>query len=456
MPYIPHTDEERREMLASIGVARLEDLLESVPEALRMTHPLNLPEPLCEAALVRHVGGLASANRPVAPQDNYLGGGAYVGHLPEAVKSLALRSEFITAYTPYQAEVSQGTLQTVFEFQTMVSELAGLELANASLYDGATALVEGVRMALSVIGEKQPARRRVLVAGSVLPRWKEVLHTYFQPLRGDVELVFLPPAPALAPGDLDGLLGPETAAVVVQSPNAYGCLENVAPLAEAAHAAGALLVQAFDPIAVALFQCPGEAGADIAAAEGQSISQPLQFGGPYIGLFAARGDLVKHMPGRLIGETLDAVGNPGYVLAFQTREQHIRRDKATSNICTNQALVATFATIHLALLGPVGLREKAQALYTRCAWLAERAAALPGVELAGAGERFREFALRVPGRDAVLARMKAAGFAAGLPLPAEYGAELLLVAVNETQEKHDLERWLAAFAAALRGETTHA
>jgi len=456
MPYIPHTDEDRRGMLAAIGVARLDDLLESVPAHLRMTGPLDLPEPLSEAALVRHVGALAAANRPLAPQDCYLGGGSHVGHLPEAVKSLALRSEFITAYTPYQAEVSQGTLQTIFEFQTMVSELTGLDLANASLYDGATALVEGVRMALSVVGEKQPARRRVLVAGSILPRWKEVLRTYFHPLQDQVELHFLPATPALRPADLAGLLGPETAAVVVQSPNAYGCLEDVAPLAEAAHGVGALLVQGFDPIAVALFTCPGEAGADIAVAEGQSISQPLQFGGPQLGLFAARGDLVKHMPGRLIGETLDAVGNPGYVLAFQTREQHIRRDKATSNICTNQALVATFATIHLALLGPVGLREKAQALHTRCAWLAEKAAALPGVERVEAGEVFREFTLRVPDRDAVLARMRAAGIAAGLPLPAEYGEGLLAVAVNETQQKQDLERWLATFTGALRGEVTHA
>lgn len=456
MPYIPHTEADRRDMLAAIGVARLEDLLESVPEELRLRQALDLPAPLSEAALVREVGGLAADNRPVAPQDCYLGGGAYVGHLPEAVKSLALRSEFITAYTPYQAEVSQGTLQTIFEFQTMVSELSGLDLANASLYDGATALVEGVRMALAVKGEKEPARRRVLVAGQLLPRWKAVLRTYFHPLAEDVELEWLPlEGPRLSAAQLAGHLGPDVAAVVLQSPNVYGLVEDVAPLAAAAHEAGALLVQGFDPLAAALFACPGENGADIAAAEGQSLSQPLQFGGPYLGLFAARGDLIKQMPGRLIGETLDAVGARGYVLAFQTREQHIRREKATSNICTNQALVATFATIHLALLGPVGLREKAQALYTRASWLAEQAAALPGLSLLGEGERFREFTLHVPKRDAVLARLAAQGLAAGLPLPAEYGEDLLLVAVNEWQEKDDLERWLAALALALREEGIH-
>jgi len=458
MPYISNTDADRQAMLAAMGVARFEDLLESVPEGLRLRGPLNLPQPLSEGALDRELRGMAAQNRPVAPQDCFLGGGAYVGHLPEAVKNLALRSEFITAYTPYQAEVSQGTLQTIFEFQTLVSELAGLDLANASLYDGATALVEAVRMALAVqLDRKANGRRRVLVAAQILPRWREVLRTYFHPLRDEVELDFLPAgSPTLDAGQLAGHLGDDVAALVVQSPNVFGLMEDVAPLAQAAHQSGALLVQAFDPIAAALFQSPGEAGADLAVAEGQCLAQPLQYGGPYIGLFAARGDLVKQMPGRLIGETVDTEGARGFVLAFQTREQHIRRDKATSNICTNQALVATFATIHLALLGPVGLREKAQALYTRAAWLAEEAARLPGVTLLGVGERFREFALQVPGRDAVLAHLHAQGVLAGLPLPESLGKDLLLVAVNDLQEEADLRRWLNAMAGALAKEGHHA
>jgi glycine dehydrogenase subunit 1 len=338
----------------------------------------------------------------------------------------------------------------------MISELAGLDLANASLYDGATALVEAVRMALAVAREKDKGRRRVLVTPHLLPRWREVLATYFHPLRGQVTLDFLPvEGTRLAPDRLRGRLGDDVAALVVQSPNALGLVEDVAPLAAAAHEAGALLIQAFDPIAVALFQCPGEAGADIAVAEGQSIAQPLQFGGPYLGLFAARGDLVKQMPGRLIGETVDTEGTRGFVLAFQTREQHIRREKATSNICTNQALVATFATINLALLGPVGLREKAQALYTRASWLAGQAARLPGVQVLGEGERFREVALSVPGRDAVLARLAADGLLGGLPLPPELAREGLLVAVNEWQEEADLRRWLDAMARALKGELSN-
>ena len=457
MPYISNTDADRQAMLAAIGVPSFDHLLESVPEALRLSGPLQLEAPMSEAALDRNFRAMAAANQPVAPQDCYLGGGAYVGHLPEAVKNLALRSEFITAYTPYQAEVSQGTLQTIFEFQTLVAELAGLDLANASLYDGATALVEAVRMALAVqLDRKAPGRRRVLVAAQILPRWVQVLKTYFHPLRSEMQLDFLPMAgPTLGPADVEAHLGEDLAALVVQSPNALGLMENLAPLAAAAHAAGALFIHAFDPIAAALFQCPGEVGADLAVADGQCLAQPLQFGGPYIGLFAARGDLVKQMPGRLIGETVDTQGSRGFVLAFQTREQHIRRDKATSNICTNQALVATFTTIHLALLGPVGLREKAEALYTRCSWLAEEAAKLPGCTLVGQGERFREFALRVPGRDAVLASLRREGILGGLPLPESLGLDLMLVAVNDVQEGADLQRWLDAMARALK-ETQHA
>jgi glycine dehydrogenase subunit 1 len=448
MPYIPNTDDDRQAMLAAIGVERFEDLLAGIPAALRLSQPLELPEPLAEPALSRLLAESACGNRTVAPQDCYLGGGAYVTHIPEAVRTLALRSEFITAYTPYQAEVSQGTLQTIFEFQTMIARLAGLDLANASLYDGATALVEGIRMAVAA-GRKRP---RVLMAGQILPRWREVVKTYFHPLRDQIELEWLPATgPLLDIGALRARLGEDLAAVVIQSPNAFGAIEDVTAAAELAHSCGALLVQAFDPLAAALFASPGECGADIAVAEGQSIAQPLQFGGPYIGLFAARGSLLKLMPGRLIGETLDAVGERGFVLAFQTREQHIRREKATSNICTNQALVATFATIHLALLGETGLREKAEALYTRASWLRERLCALPGVEALHGGEHFREIALRVPNRDEVLAALRQRWILGGLPLPAGLAEEGLLLAVNEYQERADLERFVQAFAAALEG-----
>lgn len=444
MPYISNTDQDRAGMLDAIGVASFEELLHGIPAELRFRESLDLPPALPESSLARHVEELAGMNRSCPPQDCYLGGGAYVTHIPEAVKSLALRSEFITAYTPYQAEVSQGTLQTVFEFQTMIAELAGLDLANASLYDGATALVEALRMALAVTDGK---RNRIVLPEALFPRWAEVLKTYFHPLRDQVELVFLEEQRTQSSAeDLKNLLDEQLAAVVVQSPNRYGLMEDVPALAAAVHDAGALLIQVFDPIAVGLFSSPGEDGADIAVAEGQSIAQPLQFGGPYIGLFATRDEWVKQVPGRLIGQTLDTEGTPGYVLAFQTREQHIRREKATSNICTNEALVATFTTIHLALLGPEGLRDKARSLYTRAAWLAEQFAAREGLALIGEGERFREVAVRIPNRDKVINLMRADGILAGLPLPGVEDG--LLVAVNEFQEKADLERYLKAFDAA--------
>ncbi len=446
MPYISNTDQDRAQMLATIGVGSFEDLLKDIPGELRLKGGLVLPAALPESALARHVEELAGTNKPVAPQDCYLGGGAFVTHIPEAVKSLALRSEYITAYTPYQAEVSQGTLQTVFEFQTMIAELAGMDIANASLYDGSTALVEAIRMALSVAGK---GRNRVLVCGSLYSRWAEVLETYFHPLKDSITIEFMAEATATTPAMLSGMLGEDLAALVVQSPNAHGLMEDVPALANAVHEANALLIQVFDPIAVALFQSPGEAGADIAVAEGQPIAQPLQYGGPYIGLFATREEWVKQVPGRLIGQTLDTEGNTGYVLAFQTREQHIRREKATSNICTNEALVATFTTIHLALLGPEGLKDKAQSLYTRASWLADTLKA-KGYELIGEGERFREVAVRIPGRDSAIARMREAGILAGLPIPGS--DEGLLIAVNEFQEKQDLERYLQALEQA--GEAT--
>jgi len=330
----------------------------------------------------------------------------------------------------------------------MIARLAALDIANASLDDGATALVEGLRAALAAGGK---GRRRVLVAGQVLPRWREVVRTYFRPLAGQVEVEWLPASgPTLDLEALRARLGEDLAAVAVQSPNACGAIEDVAAAAVLAHSCGALLVQAFDSVAAALFAPPGESGADVALAEGQSLAQPLQYGGPYVGLFAARESLLKLMPGRLIGETVDAAGARGFVLAFQTREQHIRREKATSNICTNQALVATFATIHLALLGETGLREKAEALYTRAAWLRERLAAIDGVEALHGGEHFREFALRVPGRDGLLAALREKWILGGLPLPRELAADGLLVAVNEYQELADLERFARAFEAALR------
>jgi len=451
MPYIGNTDEDRRQMLEAIGVSGFEELLRDIPAELRLRGGLDLPPPLAEPALNRHLEELAALNRRVPPQDCYLGGGAYVTHIPEAVSSLAARSEFITAYTPYQAEVSQGTLQAIFEFQTMICCLTDMEVANASMYDGATAMAEAMRMAASVTG-----RRRLIVSGHLRPRYRSVIRSYFHDQPFSVETLS-GAGPAFDAAGLEERIDEEAAAVVIQSPNRYGTIEDVAKAARLAREKGALLIQDFDPLALGLFQTPGEAGADIAVGEGQSISQPLQFGGPYLGLFAGRKSMVKQMPGRLIGATRDAAGERGFVLTFQTREQHIRREKATSNICTNQALMATCATIHMALLGPRGLRDKARALYTRASWLAEQLERLPGAELlnrGGGGEAlpcFREFALRLPGRDRVLAELDREGILGGLPLDGEYGEDGLLVAVNEFQERADLERYIAIVRDTLEG-----
>jgi glycine dehydrogenase subunit 1 len=437
MPYISNTDADRRAMLDRIGVAQFEDLLSNLPEGVRQTDELALAPAMSEVECTRHLQELASLNRALPPEDCYLGGGAYVTHIPETVRHLAFRSEFITAYTPYQAEISQGTLQTIFEFQTMMTNLSGLDIANASLYDGATALVEALRMAMSAT-----RRKRIVTSGSILPRWREVLKAYLAPLDVEWHEVSLN-EPSIDFDALEAILDDKTAAVAVFSPNAFGLMEDVARASEMAHEKGALLVQAFDPLAVGLLASPGELGVDIAVAEGQPIAQPVQFGGPYLGILAATKGLVKKMPGRLIGQTVDVDGKPGFVLTFQTREQHIRREKATSNICTNQALVAAFATMHLALLGPDGLRNKAQALYTRASWLRDELQQLGLSIFAPEKPFFREFAIEVPDADDFLSKMTTLGFLAGLARRVG-DRDLVLIAVNEYQQIDDLNRFLLA------------
>jgi glycine dehydrogenase subunit 1 len=349
MPYIANSDHDRQLMLDRIGVARFEDLLAGIPATNRIHEDLPVSPALSESALVRHVKELAAANLVPAPQDCFLGGGAYITYIPETVRSLATRSEFITAYTPYQAEVSQGTLQVIYEFQSMICRLTGMQIANASLYDGGSALAEALRMARA-IREDQPGRTRMLLSDGLFRKHFQVARTYGAPWPHELERLPLENG-RLNPLTLDHELDETVCAVVIQSPNALGSLEDLQELTARCHAAGALVIHVFDPLAQALFTSSGEADVDIAVGEGQSISQPPQYGGPNLGLFASRAEWVRQMPGRLIGSTEDGQGRRGYVLTFQTREQHIRRAKATSNICTNQALVATFATIYLACWG---------------------------------------------------------------------------------------------------------
>lgn len=450
MPYIANSDRDRQAMLDRIGVARFEDLLSGIPAGNRIHEDLAVSPALSESELVRHVHELAAANLVPAPQDCYLGGGAYISHIPETVKTLATRSEFITAYTPYQAEVSQGTLQVIYEFQSMICRLTGMQIANASMYDGASALAEALRMARS-LREDQPARTRILLSDGLFRKHFQVARTYGAPWPHELERLPLENG-RLNPNTLSHELDETVCAVVIQSPNALGSIEDLNELTARCHAAGALVIHVFDPLAQALFTSSGEADVDIAVGEGQSISQPPQYGGPNLGLFASRAEWVRQMPGRLIGSTEDNQGRRGYVLTFQTREQHIRRAKATSNICTNQALVATFATIYLSLLGGTGLRELALGLHTRACWLADRLERIPGIELLSARPFFREFAVRVPGRDRVLDELKRQGVLAGLALDAQRGTEALLVAVNEYQHHDDLEKFARLIERALGGE----
>ncbi|MCB1047998.1 MAG: aminomethyl-transferring glycine dehydrogenase subunit GcvPA [Calditrichaeota bacterium] len=439
MPYIANSDRDRQAMLDRIGAASIDELLAGIPASNRLTEELAVSPALSESELVRHVHELAAANLVPAPQNCFLGGGAYISYIPETVRVLATRSEFITAYTPYQAEVSQGTLQVIYEFQSMIQRLTGMEIANASLYDGGSALAEGLRMARA-IHEDQPGRKRILLSDGLFRKHLQVARTYGSPWPHSLETIALENG-RLNPGALSERLDDTVCAVVIQSPNAFGSVEDLKELTARCHAAGALVIHVFDPLAQALFTSSGEADVDIAVGEGQSISQPPQYGGPNLGLFASRARWVRLMPGRLIGSTEDATGKRGYVLTFQTREQHIRRAKATSNICTNQALVATFATIYLSLMGGSGLRQLARSLYTRATWLAERLERIPGCRVLSAAPFFREFALELPGRDRVLEELKRQGVLAGLALDSRRGSNALLVAVNEFQTQDDLENF---------------
>ncbi|GIU96629.1 MAG: putative glycine dehydrogenase (decarboxylating) subunit 1 [Actinomycetota bacterium] len=415
-------------MLETLGLERLDDLFDQIPPEVRLDRPLDLPPGRCEPDLVRDLRGLAARNRSVEDLVCFAGAGAYDHYVPSVVWALAGRSEFQTSYTPYQPELSQGVLQALFEFQSMVCELTAMEVSNASLYDGSTALVEAVNMARA--GE----RTEVVVAGGVDPRHVAVLATYG---RGSGFRPTVVPAPAGRGGE--PALDERTAALVVQHPNRWGILEDVAAFAERAHAAGARLIQIFDPLSLGVLAPPGELGVDLAVAEGQGLGNHLSFGGPYLGILAARLADVRRMPGRIVGETLDVDGRRGFVLTLQAREQHIRREKATSNICTNQTLMAIAATIYLAWLGPAGLVELGEACLAKAAYAAERLTALPGVELAfGDAPFFKEFALRLPRpsvqvRDALLDH----GFLAGVPDPDD--DRVLLVAVTEQRTREEID-----------------
>ncbi len=433
-------------MLERIGAADLARLFAGIPEKLRLGRPLELPEALSEYAIARRLAALAQRNAHPGTHDWFLGAGFYAHFIPAAVDAIASRSEFYTSYTPYQAEISQGTLQTIFEWQTMICALTGLEVSNASLYDGASATAEAALMAMRITH-----RSRVVTAG-LHPHYTEVLRTYLSGI--DATLLALPREDSGTSHLDEDTIDEHTACVLVQTPNFWGCLEDLRAAAELAQRNGALLVVVVsEALSLALLRAPGELGADIVCGEAQSFGVPLGFGGPALGFLTSRQKYVRQMPGRLCGETIDARGKRGYVLTLATREQHIRREKATSNICTNQGLCLLMATVYLALLGRRGLRELAQQNLSKAEYAKRRVREDANLELVFSAPTFNEFAIRVPdSAAAALARAEAAGAIGGLDLT-PYAPELgpaVLVCMTELAERTAIDRLLTALAASAR------
>jgi glycine dehydrogenase subunit 1 len=437
--YLPQTDADVARMLATIGAPSVAELFRAlIPDDVRLARPLDLPPGVDEPTLRAQLHELAARNAAPGPGGplTFLGAGLHPHAIPAAVDMLLQRSEFYTSYTPYQPEVAQGTLQAIFEYQTIVAELTGLEIANASMYDGATACAEAVLMARRITG-----RTRTVFMGGKHPEYLEVARTYLSALPGKVDV--LPRDARTGATDLalvEAALGADVACLVVQNPNFYGTVLDVAPLAAAAHRHGALcVVVTTDPVFYAVGAAPGEAGADIAVAEGIGLALGASLGGPGVGLFAARAAHVRQMPGRLVGETVDKDGRRGYVLTLSTREQHIRREKATSNICTNQGLVALAFTIHLALLGKVGLAQLARLIYSKTAYLKDRLAARLAYPEAPV---FNEVCIRVADAQRTVERALERGVIPGVPLGRFDAAdrELLLIGVSELHRKEDLHR----------------
>ncbi|MGH2527513.1 MAG: aminomethyl-transferring glycine dehydrogenase subunit GcvPA, partial [Actinomycetota bacterium] len=371
MRFAPQTDDDVREMLRAIGVASLDDLFDQIPETVRLDRPLDLPDGVSEMEIVADLRRLAARNRNADELVCFAGAGAYDHYVPAVVWSIAGRSEFYTSYTPYQPELSQGVLQALFEYQSMICELTALEVSNASLYDGSTALAEAVNLARST-----PGRDRVLVSAALDPRHIDTLRTYGRGAGYEPELFDVVDGRGGHPE-----VGDDVACIIVQHPNAFGLLEPARELFGVAHAGGARAIQVFDPLSLGVLAPPGELRADVAVAEGQPLGNHLNFGGPYLGVIATRLDDVRRLPGRIVGETLDVDGRVGYVLTLQAREQHIRREKATSNICTNQTLMAIAATVYISWLGPEGLEELGRQCVSKAAYAAERLTEVPGVEL---------------------------------------------------------------------------
>lgn len=469
MSYVANTDAERQQMLAAVGVESIDALFADVPARVRNPR-LDLPPALTEPALLDHLRCLAERNADLLHHPTFLGAGVYNHFIPSVVGYVTGRAEFSTSYTPYQPEVSQGNLQAIYEYQTLVCMLTGLEVANASMYDGATAVAEAAIMAINLTG-----RGRVVLSPTLHPEYQSTTRSYLAGQAATVETLTFAAnsvgwqrttsagarAPADEPAQVAAALDAESACLVIQQPNFLGQIENIPALAEAAHAAGALLVVCVNPIALGLLQAPGKQGADIVVGEGQPLGLATSFGGPYLGLFACKQAHIRQMPGRVVGATVDTAGRPGYVLTFQTREQHIRREKATSNICSNEALCALAAAVYLGWVGPRGLRQIAETCLQRAHFVADKISALPGFDLAFPGAPFfHEFAISCPVSPAEVNRhLLTRGIIGGYELARAYPgdprfADLLLLCVTELNSPSELDLLVAALAELSDGKAT--
>jgi len=447
MAYIANTPDDVRVMLGAIGLDALDQLFDMIPPEYRLKRPLAIPEALGELELTTHVGAMLARNVGADARPCFLGAGSYDHFIPAVVDTLAARGELYTAYTPYQPEASQGTLQATFEYQTLVTQLTGMDVANASLYDGGSAVAEAMLMALTI------SRRlgRVVVAETVHPEYRQILATFMANLEPEL-VTIAAPAGRVEAGALAEAVTEDTAAVILQYPNFFGQLQDVEALIEVAHRKGALAIVSVDPISLGLLRRPGDYGADIVVAEGQGLGNPMSFGGPYLGLMACREEYVRKMPGRIVGQTTDRRGKRCWVLTLQTREQHIRREKATSNICTNQGLLALRASIYLAALGPRGLRQAAELSTRKAHYAAEQLARVPGLSLAFDGPFFKEFVVRSQKDPArVLAEVGRLGYHGGIALGRWYPqlADGILVAVTEKRTRAEIDGLARAYAQAL-------
>ncbi|MDI6600714.1 MAG: aminomethyl-transferring glycine dehydrogenase subunit GcvPA [Thermoanaerobacteraceae bacterium] len=438
MDYIPNTDREREEMLKSIGVSSIEDLFSDIPDNVKFNSRLNLPEAMSELEVKRQMAALAESNAEAEHYTYFIGGGIYDHYIPSAVSHIIGRSEFYTAYTPYQPEISQGTLQSIFEYQTMICELTGMDVSNASIYDGASAMAEAGIMAVKV-----KDKGRILVSKTVHPEYRRVLETYTAGM--DIDIIEVDYRDGVTDiedlktklKDVDGL--------IVQNPNFFGCLEDMEALSSLIHDAGGLFITVADPISLGVLKAPGEYGADIVCGDGQALGNPMNFGGPHLGFLATKEQFVRYMPGRIVGQTVDNRGNTGYVLTLQTREQHIRREKATSNICSNQALCALAATVYLSLMGKKGLKEVGEQCVSKSHYLAGELKKA-GFGMAFDKPFFKEFVIKLdkdatPVIDSLLKKKIIAGIDLSRFYPELKGC--MMIAVTEKRTKQEMDELVA-------------